>query len=210
MKIENLTDDQKYKCYIEFKTRCYFLYRTYQINKVLFEENTEIYNDLDSPRLINDSLVDHLLLQFHIITDSANFGKSDKNLSVFFFLEWDWEADVKYKLSELAQKLKKFVTFKRNKNPRHKLLAHWDVATILHGTEPLGAFKLGDEIDFFKNLNEFIQVMQKAMGHQESWDIFTDKKADETKLLEIIKSNTSSNCFKKIKNWLTKRLTRTR
>ena len=193
MKIENLTDDQKYKCFIEFKTRCYFFYRTYQINRVLFEENMEAYNDLDSPKFINNALVDHLLLQLHIITDPANFGESlDKNLSVFFFIEWDWEVEVKDKLSELAKKLKKFVTFKRNKNPRHKLLAHWDVETIFKGTEPLGAFKLGQEMDFFKNLNEFIQVMQKAMGYQENWDILTDKKADETKLLDILKSNTNS------------------
>ena len=190
MKIANLSDEEKYKCVKEFKTRCYFFYRTYQINKVLFEENMDVYNDLVSPNFINNVLVDHLLLQLHIITDPANFGKSDKNLSVFFFLEWAWEIDVKDKLSELAQKLKKFVNFKRDKNPRHKLLVHWDVATILNGTEPLGAFQLGDEIDFFKNLNEFIQVMQKAMGYQEKWDIFTDKMADETKLLKIIKSGT--------------------
>jgi len=64
------------------------------------------------------------------------------------------------------------------------------VATILNVTEPLGAFQLGDEIDFFKNLNEFIQVMQKAMGYQEEWDILTDEMADETKFLKIIKSGT--------------------
>jgi hypothetical protein len=188
MKIENLTDEEKYKCVMGFKTRCYFFYRTYQINKVLFEENTDVYNDLDSPKLINSVLVDHILLQFHIITDPANFGKTDKNLSVFFFLEWAWENDIKDKLSELAQKLKKFVHFKRDKNPRHKLLAHWDVETILNVTEPLGTFQIGDEIDFFENLNEFIQVMEKAMGYQEEWDIFTDKMADETKFLKIIKS----------------------
>jgi hypothetical protein len=152
----------------------------------------DVYNDLDSPKLINNALIDHFLLQLHIITDPANFGKSDKNLSVFFFLEWAWENDVKDKLSELAQRLKKFVHFERDKNPRHKLLAHWDVETILNVKEPLGAFQLGAEIDFFKNLNEFIQVMEKAMGmgYQEEWNIFTDKKADETKFLKIIKSGT--------------------
>ena len=190
MKIGNLTDEEKYKCVIEFKTRCYFFYRTYQINKVLFEENMDVYNDLASPKFINNALIDHLLLQLHLITDPAKFGKSDKNLSVFFFLEWAWEIDVKGKLSELAEKLKKFVNFEQDKNPRHKLLAHWDVATILKVTEPLGAFKLGEEIDFFKNLNEFIQVMEKSMGYQEEWDILTDKMADETILLKIIKSGT--------------------
>ena len=191
MKIENLTDEEKYKCVKEFKNRCYYFYRTYQITKVLYEENINVYNDLVSPKFINNALIDHLLLQPHLITDSANFGKSDKNLSIFFFLEWTWEIDVKDKLSELAEKLKKFVNFERDKNPRHKLLAHWDVATILKVTEPLGAFKLGEEIDFFKNLNEFIQVMEKAMGwYQVEWNIFTNKDADETKLLKIIKSGT--------------------
>jgi hypothetical protein len=111
MKIESLTDDEKYKCIDEFKTRCYFFYRTYRINKVLFEENIEVFNglDLDSPKFINDALVDHLLLQFHIITDPATFGESDKNLSVFFFLEWGWEPDVKEKLKELSNNLKAFV-----------------------------------------------------------------------------------------------------
>jgi hypothetical protein len=189
MKIENLTDEEKYKCFIEFKTRCYYVYRTYQINKVLFEENEDVYNNLESPKFINNALIDHFLLQLHLITDPVNFGKSeDKNLSVFFFLEWAWKIDVKDKLSELAQKLKYFVNFERDKNPRHKLLAHWDVATILNVTVPLGAFHIGEEINFFKNLNEFIQVMGNAMGYQEDWDIFTDKKADETKFLNIIKS----------------------
>jgi len=189
MKIENLTADQKSKCYIEFKTRCYYVYRTYQINRVLFEENenTEKYPDLDCLKFINNALIDHILLQLHIITDKANFGKSNKNLSVFFFLEWNWEIDVKRKLSELAQNLKKFVTFKHNKNPRHKLLAHWDVETILMEAEPLGSFRIGEEIDFFKNLNQFIQIMQEAMGLQDSWDILTEKKADEIKLQEILK-----------------------
>lgn len=205
MDIKNLTKDERYKCFIEFKSRCYLLYRTYQINKVLFEENTEIYNDIDSPKLINGALVDHLLLQFHIITDPANFGKSDKNLSVFFFLEWEWEADVEKKLYELAKKLKEFVTFEKNKNPRHKLLAHWDVATILKSSEPLGAFKDGDEVEFFNNLNEFIQIMHDAMGCQENWDIFTDERADEKLLLENIRFNSNPNYIKRIITWLTMR-----
>jgi hypothetical protein len=131
MEIKNLTENEKNKCIIEFKTRSYFVYRTYRINKVLFEEDTEIYGNLDFPKFINNALIDHILLQFHIITDPANFGKNDKNLSVFFFLEWPWELEVKSKLESLGQKLKKFVDFIRDKNPRHKLLAHWDVATIL-------------------------------------------------------------------------------
>ena len=202
--MKTLQIDQKDICVAEFKTRCYFVYRTYQITKIVFGENKEIFNDLESPKIINDSLIDHILLQFHIITDSACFGKSDKNLSVFFFLEWDWEDEIKNKLSELAKKLKDFVTFEKNKNPRHKLLAHWDVETILNGSEPLGAFEQGAEMDFFENLNEFIQTMQKTIGHQDDWDILTDKKADEIELIKIIKKNTDSKCFAKIKKWLTK------
>lgn len=188
MKIESLTDEKKYTCVNEFKARCYLFYRKYQINKVLFEDNTDVYGDLESPKLINNALVDYLLLQFHIITDPANFGKTDKNLSIYFFLEWPWEPDVKEKLSELSKKLKAFVQFERDKNPRHKLLAHWDVKTILDANEPLGAFSLGDEIEFFQNLNEFIKIMQKAMGYQEDWDIFTAERADEIDFLKIIKS----------------------
>jgi hypothetical protein len=189
MKIEDLTDDEKYKCYIEFKTRCYFLYRTYQINKTLFEDNTDIYGDLDSPKIINSALIDHFLLQLHIVTDPANFGKNDKNLSVFFFLEWSWEPQVKEKLSKLAKELKGFVTFKREENPRHKMLAHWDVSTILNAEEPLGAFELGAEVEFFNNLNSFIQIMQEALGYNKSWNILTDKKADEAALVKIISSS---------------------
>jgi hypothetical protein len=209
LKIENLTDDQKNKCVTEFKTRCYFVYRIYQITKKVFGENKEIFDNLESPKIINDSLIDHIILQFHIITDSACFGKSDKNLSVFFFLEWGWEADIKDKLSELANKLKDFVTSEKNKNPRHKLLAHWDVDTILNESEALGAFEPGAEMDFFKNLNEFIQILQKEMGHQDDWDILTDKKTDEIELIDIIKKNNNPSCFTRIKKWLTNALTRT-
>jgi hypothetical protein len=193
MKIEKLTLDEKYKCINEFKTRCYFLYRLYRINKVLFEDNTEIYNDLTSPKLINGALIEHLLLQFHLVTDKANFGEIDKNLSIFFFLEWSWKPDVETKLKALAGKLKFFVDFKKSENPRHKLLAHWDVATILKAKEPLGSFSLGDEVNFFDNLNEFIKIMQNSMGYSENWDMFTEEQADEIKLLRIIQSGSSNN-----------------
>ncbi len=79
----------------------------------MFEENLEIFSSLESPKALNNALVDYLLLQFHIITDPAKFGKKDKNLSVFFFLEWSWEPEVKWKPKTLAQKLKEFVDFKR-------------------------------------------------------------------------------------------------
>jgi hypothetical protein len=85
MDLENLTDNEKLKCINEFKARCYWFYRTYRINRTLFEDNTDIFGDLESPKAVNNALVDYLLLQPHIITDPANFGKKDKNLSVFFF-----------------------------------------------------------------------------------------------------------------------------
>ena len=193
MEIEKLTLDEKYKCIDEFKARCYFLYRLYRINKVLFEDNTAIYNDLDSPKLINGALIDHLLLQFHLVTDKASFSKTDKNLSIFFFLEWSWEPDVATKLKTLAEMLKKFVDFQKSENPRHKLLAHWDVATILKAKEPLGSFPLGEEVNFFENLNEFIKIMQNSMGYSEKWDMFTEEKADEMQLLKIIQRVSSIN-----------------
>jgi len=189
MEIENLTKNEKNKCIVEFKTRSYFVYRIYRTNKLLFEENMESYGNCDSLKFINNALVDHILLQFHIITDPANF-KKDKNLSVFFFLEWPWEQEVKSKLESLGHKLNTFVDFGRDKNPRHKLLAHWDVATILSVQEPLGSFPEGNEIEFFQNLNEFIQTMQKAMGHKDEWNILSDKKADGKDLLSVI--NTGS------------------
>lgn len=193
MEIKNLTLDEKYKCINEFKARCYFLYRLYKINKVLFEDNIDIYNNLDSPKLINGALIDHVLLQFHLVTEKANFNKTDKNLSVFFFLEWSWESDVARKLNTLAEKLKKFVDFKKNENPRHKLLAHWDVTTILKAKEPLGSFPPGEEVDFFEDLNEFIKNIESSMGYNEKWDIFTEGNADEDKLLKIIKNGSSIN-----------------
>jgi hypothetical protein len=113
MNLENLTLEEKYKCINEFKARCYFLYRLYQINKVLFEDNTDIYNDLDSPKFINGTLIDTIIMQFHIFTDKASFNKNDMNLSVHFFLEWPWESSVEEKLKSLAQGLKQFVDFKR-------------------------------------------------------------------------------------------------
>jgi hypothetical protein len=54
--------------------------------------------------------------------------------------------------------------------------------------EPLGSFPEGDGIEFFQNLNEFIQTMQKALGHQDEWNILSDEKADEKDLLDIIKT----------------------
>lgn len=192
MDLENLTDDEKMKCISEFKTRCYWFHRTYRINRTLFEENLEIFGSLGSPKALNNALVDYLLLQFHIITDSAKFGKNDKNLSVFFFLEWPWKPEVKEKLKTLAQKLKEFVDFKRKNNPRHKLLAHWDVATILSGSGALGAFTFGKEIEFFNNLNDFIETMSLSFGFQDEWTILSKTKADEGALVDIIKAGATT------------------
>jgi len=192
MDLENLTDDEKMKCISEFKTRCYWFHRTYRINRTLFEENLEIFGSLESPKALNNALVDYLLLQFHIITDPAKFGKKDKNLSVFFFLEWSWEPEVKWKLKTLAQKLKEFVDYKRKDNPRHKLLAHWDVATILSGSWTLGGFTLGKEIEFFNNLNDFIETMSLSVGFQDEWTILSKTRADEDALVDIIKAGATS------------------
>jgi hypothetical protein len=192
MDLESLTDNEKRKCINEFKTRCYWFYRTYRINRTLFENNTDSFGSLESPKVLNNALVDYPLLQFHIITDPAKFGKKDKNLSVFFFLEWSWEPEVKLKLETLAQKLKEFVDFKRKDNPRHKLLAHWDVATILSSPGALGGFSVGKEVEFFNNLNDFIETMGIAVGFQDEWTMLSDTRADENVLVDIIKAGGNS------------------
>jgi hypothetical protein len=192
MNLENLTVDEKRKCISEFKTRCYWFYRTYNINRTLFENNLELFGSLESPKVLNNALVDYLLLQPHIITDPANFGKRNKNLSIFFFLEWSWKPEVKRKLETLAQKLKKFVDFKSEHNPRHKLLAHWDVETIIASTGVLGAFSVGEELEFFNNLNDFIETMINAVGFQYEWTILDDARADEGILVDIIRAGATS------------------
>jgi hypothetical protein len=192
MNLENLNDDEKRKCISEFKTRCYWFYRTYRINRTLFEKNPGVFGSLESPKFLNNALVDYLLLQPHIITDPANFGQKDKNLSVFFFLEWPWGPEVKLKLKTLAQKLKEFVDFKRKGNPRHKLLAHWDVETIISSSGALGGFPAGEELKFFDNLNDFIETMVNAVGFQDEWTILDDRRADEDVLVDIIRAGATS------------------
>ena len=187
MDFDNLTLNEKTRCIDEFKTRCYWFYRIYKINKALFEENHELYGDLETPRFINNALVEYQLLQPHLITDQPTFG-SGRNLSVFFFLEWTWEPEVLGKLASLADKLKQFVDFKRKENPRNKLLAHWDVETILTTIGSLGSFRIGEEADFFENLNTFIETMVSAFGLQDDWTIMTDAKADEESMIKIIKA----------------------
>lgn len=188
MNLENLTHNEKMKCIREFKARCYWFYRTYRIYKTLFENDREIFGSLESPKFLNNALVDYLLLQPHIITDPANFGKKDKNLSVFFFLEWSWNPKVKLKLKTLAQKLKESVEFERKDNPRHKLLAHWDVGTIIASSGALGSFPAGKELEFFNNLNDYIETMANVFGFQDGWTILDDTRADEGVLFDIIKA----------------------
>ena len=110
---------------------------------------------------------------------------------MFFFLEWTWDPEVYKKLAALASKLKQFVEFERHDNPRHKLLAHWDVNTILSSVGPLGSFIVGEETMFFKNLNEFIETMVTEYGLNDDWTILTDSKADEECMINIIKAGTS-------------------
>ncbi len=95
---------------------------------------------------------------------------------------------MKLKLETLAQKLKEFVEFERKDNPRHKLLAHWDVATILSSPGTLGGFSVGKELEFFNNLNDFIETMAITVGFQDEWTILSDTKADEDVLVDIIRA----------------------
>jgi hypothetical protein len=98
-------------------------------------------------------------------------------------------------LEALAQKLKDFVDFERKDNSRHKLIAHWNVTTILSSHRALGGFSVGQEVDFFNNLNDFIETMGRVFCLQDDWTILSNTRADEDILVKIIK--TGSNSMKK-------------
>jgi hypothetical protein len=106
-------------------------------------------------------VVGHLLLEFVKITEpSVSKISQRENFSVDNLVETvDWPqlvlADVR-KLNNSLQKFKKYVVPARN-----KLLAHYDKKTVL-AKSPTGAFPLGEEKEFIKNLEELCNIFHKA------------------------------------------------
>lgn len=79
------------------------------------------------------------------------------NLSLAYVAEYGlWDRETRMRLNALKGKLDAFAALIRQ--ARNKLTAHNDLATILAG-QPIGQFPLGADIEYFRNLQEFVDIV---------------------------------------------------
>jgi hypothetical protein len=96
------------------------------------------------------------LLQLVKLHDPAVMN-GNITLGIEYVLKYGgWPDSVRHRLEELAKELSDFA--EKLRGARNKILSHNDLATILAGA-PLGAFAKGTDVKYFKDLQEFVNIV---------------------------------------------------
>jgi hypothetical protein len=149
----------------EFETQCKWMHQSWQTRKCLFDEKPNL-QAFQQPHYAHFFYRLSIIHQEYWMQQVAKLhdptGKPGQhNLSVDYMIECGgWDADTEARLTELRAKMLPFAG--KMKTPRNKLLAHNDVATILSAPE-LGAFDAGEDIEYFKNLKAFAEIVVNAI-----------------------------------------------
>lgn len=151
----------------KFLELCQAAYDAWRIHLVLFSgENprkAELLKSVARESLIHLSGItrEHLLLQIAKLHDPAiQLGRN--NLAVAYIVGLGgWDAATLQKLKDLESKLDGFAK-NRLKDARNRLLSHSDLETILN-ERILGEFPAGEDVQYFKDLQEFLDVAFKTV-----------------------------------------------
>lgn len=145
----------------EFWEVCNGVYECWLARRGLFDDNAELEQ---LGRTHSAQLLAHLgiitrrdlLHQIAKLHDPARqFGQS--NLSIGFVIDNGlWDRETRMRLSMVRAKLDGFAELLRQ--ARNKLMAHNDLAAIL-ADQPLGQFPFGADIEYFKNLQELVDIV---------------------------------------------------
>ena len=146
-----------------FYGACNWAYEAWVTYRHFFEEGRHIQRLMKvdpyaGPQLIRLAQIakEHLLLQVAKLHDPPA-NRSNITLSLPYVLKYGgWPEDVRAKLDKVYDRLVKFA--KPLKNLRNRILAHHDLAAIL-ADEPLGKFGEGDDVAYFKDLQEFVDIV---------------------------------------------------
>jgi hypothetical protein len=171
-----------------FYDLCNRVYVTWRIHKVLFVDNPrkkELERSVAGKTLEHLSIIsqESILHQISKLHDPA-IQQGRINLGVEYMVRfggWDKTTDAKLQalqmqLNELAQKIRP---------ARHKILSHNDLETIL-SSAILGAFPDGEDDNYFKTLQEFVDVIHDSVIGGPS-PFSEDASIDATALLSSLK-----------------------
>ena len=146
---------------------------------------------------LNLILIQHLILDFCKLTDSAKSGSENTpNLTTRFIVEEIiWPENIKQQLKTANEPL---MQFRRLVLPaRNKRVAHNDLNAQVVQKENLGGFPRGADIDFYADLQTFINIAYGYLNNGESRPIAFPMSIDTHKLVRALeKAVTFDQCRK--------------
>ena len=152
------------KVLTEFFKLCNWAYDAWRIHRVLFDDNprkVELRNSAAGNGLVRLSIItqEYLLHQISKLHDPA-IQQGQANLSIEYMLRFGgWDAETKKKLETVKARLDEFAA--QLKTVRNKVLSHNDLESTLNGST-LGAFPDGEDVEYFRSLQEFVDIIHKA------------------------------------------------
>jgi hypothetical protein len=145
----------------EFWAICNAVYECWLARRGLFEDNADLDQlgrthcsaFLGHLSLVTQRDVLHQIAKLH--DPARQFGQN--NLSIGYVVDNGlWDRETRMRLSVLRAKLDSFADSLRQ--ARNKMTAHNELAAILAG-QPLGQFPRGADIEYFKNLQAFMDTV---------------------------------------------------
>lgn len=149
----------------QFFEACQWTYDVWCTHRTLFDDNPQkrkLRASVAGEGLYRLSVIsqEYLLQQIAKLHDPARQNGQD-NLGIdYVFRHGHWDKDVSAKLGALKRRLDRFAH--KIRPARHKILSHNDLKTALSGLT-LGAFPEGEDVKYFKDLQEFVDVVHDAL-----------------------------------------------
>jgi hypothetical protein len=154
-----------------FRDYCVRLRSAYLHGEILYERTSPEHKALMERAAsvffgdLNHIIICHVILEACKITDPANYGRKNENLTVAFLLQhYDFSANAETsrRLNELHDRLLAFTD--RIRPARNKLISHIDRSAVLEGIA-LGAATKAAWRDFWSDLQELVSLMcQHVLG----------------------------------------------
>lgn len=147
---------------LEFCNLCNRAHELWLNHLELFDNNprnTELMESIARPEWVRLSIIsqEYSLLQVVKLHDNAVMN-GNITLGIDYVLTYGgWSDSVRPRLEKLAKELSRFADPLR-RGVRNKILSHYDLATIL-ADAPLGGFDKGADEKYFKDLQEFVNIV---------------------------------------------------
>ena len=161
-----------------------------EINKYILEYSAEVFF-----KDIQVILINYLDLAYVRITDP--YDPSNKHLSNFtidyLYQLKKWHEPELGQLNELKRKItdfRQFIVCARN-----KVIAHNDLKTYLEPGKFVGGFPEGKDIEFIRNVENFLQIVYKLSFGTIYGEIITAIAGDALDLIRFLKMGVALDCM---------------